>query len=171
MVFITREESPARVTTFQAAIEGKESIKRIGTNCYSHVKQAEVKVAFQLHFGCDPWRLRSWVPVPWSETVKGILEHLVLKCPFISLRLLFLKCSLCIIHHRYYFCLDTSGIIPQWLKIIIPLSFLHRKKLMTPWIIIKASTSFNKQKARHSTDLLVIYFGYFNASFFILLSC
>lgn len=112
---------------FRQLWRGKRASKRIGTDCYVHVKQAEAKVAFQLHFGCDPGRLRSWVPVPWTETVKGILEHLVLKCPFISVKLLFLKCSLCIIHHQFSFCLDTSGIIPQRLKIIIPLTFLHRK--------------------------------------------
>lgn len=128
MVFIISTERLAIVTTFQAGMEGKESIKRIGTNSYVHVKQAEAQVAFRLQFGCDPGRLRSWVTVPWTETVKDILEHLVLKCPFISVRLLFLKCSLCIIHNQYYFCLDTSGIIPQWLKIIIPLSFMHQKK-------------------------------------------
>lgn len=127
MVFIARAESPATITTFQAVMEGKESIKRIGINCHVHVKQAEEKVTFQLHFGCDLGRLRSWVSVPWTETVKGILERLVLKCPFIPARLLFLKCSLCIIHHQYYFCLDTLGIIPQRLKIIILLTFLHRK--------------------------------------------
>lgn len=42
---------------------------------------------------------------------------------------------------------------------------------MTPWIIIKASINFGKQKARHSMDLHVIYFVCSNASFFILLSC
>lgn len=113
--FVSTTESPAAMATFQAAIEEAEYQKN---GCKSLLFSQKAALHFQLHFGCGSGSLCP---------EQRLREHLVLKYPSVSVRVLFLKCSLCIIHRQYYFCLGTSGIIPQRLKIIIPLTFMPKK--------------------------------------------